>query len=235
MAYTTTVIIGAGQAGLAMSFELSARGIDHVILERGQIANAWIKDRWDSLHLLTPNWQSRLPGGAYTGPDPDGFASKAEVSARLQGYAQQYDMPVRTGVDVQSVTSGPNGYRVHTQVGPFDCRHVVVASGACARPAIPQATLGSLLQHRSTEIRGDHPRLRDGPLDHLGEVSAPCRHIENHGRIRFRHDPGDLPAPEHVDPEAEKVIREDVALRDRRKGSMHELGILILRGFRHCL
>ncbi len=137
MGYVTTVIIGAGQAGLAMSFELTARGIDHVVLERGQVANAWRKDRWDSLRLLTPNWQSRLPGGAYTGTDPDGFSAIADLAVRLQGYARRHAMPVRTGIDVRAVTPGPMGYRVHTQAGPFDCRNVVVASGACARPAVP--------------------------------------------------------------------------------------------------
>ena len=137
MTSTTTVIIGAGQAGLAMSYELSALGIDHVILERGVIANSWRKDRWDSLHLLTPNWQNRLPGCAYSGPDPHGFGSKDALASRLAGYANTHRLPVKTGIDVASVTPGALGYRVHTQVGPFDCRNVVVATGACARPAVP--------------------------------------------------------------------------------------------------
>ncbi|MCB1402535.1 MAG: NAD(P)-binding domain-containing protein, partial [Rhodobacteraceae bacterium] len=68
-----TIVIGAGQAGLAMSHCLSERGIAHVVVERGEVANSWRHERWDSLRLLTPNWQSRLPGFAYAGPDPDGF------------------------------------------------------------------------------------------------------------------------------------------------------------------
>lgn len=142
MTHTTTVIIGAGQAGLAMSYELTARGIDHIVLERGLIANSWRKDRWDSLRLLTPNWQSRLPGGAYSGANPDGFAHKDEIASRLAVYANSHAMPVRTGIDVHSVTRGPAGYRVHTQVGPFDCRHLVVATGACTRPSVPSLALG---------------------------------------------------------------------------------------------
>ncbi|MEM1428283.1 MAG: NAD(P)-binding domain-containing protein [Pseudomonadota bacterium] len=137
MNYRTTVIIGAGQAGLAMSYELAARGIDHVVLERGQIANAWRQDRWDSLRLLTPNWQSRLPGGAYMGDDPDGFSSATDLAARLQGYAGEHKMPVETGIAVGSVVPGPAGYRVHTDAGALDCRNVVIATGACARPSLP--------------------------------------------------------------------------------------------------
>ena len=77
--HTTTVIIGGGQGGLAMSRCLSDRSIDHVVLERGEVANSWRTERWDSLRLLTPNWQCRLPGFAYAGPDPHGFMLKDEI------------------------------------------------------------------------------------------------------------------------------------------------------------
>ena len=76
---TTTVVIGAGHAGLAMSRCLAERSIDHVVLERGEVANSWRTERWDSLRLLTPNWQSRLPGFGYEGDDPDGFMTMPEV------------------------------------------------------------------------------------------------------------------------------------------------------------
>ncbi len=99
----TTVIVGAGQAGLAMSRVLSENGIDHVVLERGEVANSWRRDRWDSLRLLTPNWQSRLPGNSYQGSDPDGFMSAQQVVARLAGYATRYAMPVRAGTEVLAV------------------------------------------------------------------------------------------------------------------------------------
>ena len=79
MKFTTAIIIGAGQSGLAMSRHLTARSIDHVVLERGEVANSWLTERWDSLRLLTPNWQSRLPGYAYAGDDPDGFMTMSEV------------------------------------------------------------------------------------------------------------------------------------------------------------
>lgn len=81
---TDVTIIGAGQAGLAMSHSLTQDGIDHVVLERGKTANAWRTERWDSLRLLTPNWMSRLPGHQYRGTDPDGYMTAAEVGDYLE-------------------------------------------------------------------------------------------------------------------------------------------------------
>ena len=88
MRSATTVIIGGGHAGLAMSRQLSDRSIDHVVLERSEVANSWRTERWDSLRLLTPNWLSRLPGYEYRGEDPHGFASMAEITALIDGYAR---------------------------------------------------------------------------------------------------------------------------------------------------
>ena len=88
---TTAVVIGAGQAGLAMSWWLAARSIDHVVLERGEVANTWRTERWDSLTLLTPNWQSRLPGYRYGGDDPDGFRTMPETIAFISRYARVID------------------------------------------------------------------------------------------------------------------------------------------------
>ena len=91
---TTTVIIGAGHAGLAMSKCLADRSIDHVVLERGEVANSWRKERWDSLTLLTPNWQTRLPGCAYDGDDPDGYMSVNELIQFLDDYAANTNAPI---------------------------------------------------------------------------------------------------------------------------------------------
>src|SRR5881396_367095 len=94
MPTTTTVIIGAGQAGLAMSRCLSDRSIEHVVLERGEVANSWRRERWDSLRLLTPNWQSRLPGLRYEGPDPDGYMTMGEGAAVIaSGACNQPTVP----------------------------------------------------------------------------------------------------------------------------------------------
>ena len=101
-----TVIIGGGQAGLAMSHCLTERGIEHVVLERGQIAERWRSERWDSLRLLTPNWQTRLPGFRYDGPDPDGFMTMPEVIAFFERYARSCAAPVLTSTtDISAVSS----------------------------------------------------------------------------------------------------------------------------------
>src|SRR5690349_11090708 len=94
---TTAVVIGAGHAGLAASHFLSDRSIDHVVLERGEVANSWRRERWDSLRLLTPNWQSRLPGLRYEGPDPDGYMTAGEVTEFIERFAAVARAPVRTG------------------------------------------------------------------------------------------------------------------------------------------
>ena len=117
MPETTTVIIGAGHCGLAMSHCLAARSIDHVVLERGQVANSWRTQRWDSLRLLTPNWMTRLPGYAYRGADPDGYLSARQVTAMLADYAEASAAPVLTGTTVTSVRAAGGGYVVSDRPG----------------------------------------------------------------------------------------------------------------------
>ncbi len=137
MPTTTTVIIGAGPAGLAMSRILADRGVDHVVLERGEVGNAWKTERWDSLRLLTPNWMSRLPGYRYHGDDPDGFMTMPEVSRYFDDYALSFAAPVRTGTTVCSVRRRGDGYQVTTDQGTWRCRTVVLATGASGRPKVP--------------------------------------------------------------------------------------------------
>jgi putative flavoprotein involved in K+ transport len=134
---TTTVIIGAGHAGLAMSRCLAERSIDHVVLERGGIANSWRSERWDSLRLLTPNWQSRLPGYGYEGDDPDGYRTMPETIAFIERYAEVISAPVRTHTEVTSVRRDDGGYTVRTDQGEWRARTVVLATGACNIPEIP--------------------------------------------------------------------------------------------------
>jgi putative flavoprotein involved in K+ transport len=134
----TTVVIGAGHAGLAMSRCLTERGIDHVVLERGEVANAWRTERWDSLRLLTPNWQRRLPGLGYDGDDPDGFSTMPEVVALIEGYAQAIAAPVLTDTRVTSVRRTDMGYLVATERGDWHSRTVVIATGACSIPCVPK-------------------------------------------------------------------------------------------------
>jgi putative flavoprotein involved in K+ transport len=133
----TTVVIGAGHAGLAMSRCLAERCIDHVVLERGEVANSWKTERWDSLRLLTPNWQSRLPGYGYEGDDPDGFRTMPETIAFIEGYARVIGAPVQPHTRVSSVRAANGGYTVATDQGDWQCRTVVLATGACNIAQVP--------------------------------------------------------------------------------------------------
>ncbi len=103
---TDVVVVGAGHAGLAMSRYLAHASIDHVVLERGEVANSWRHERWDSLRLLTPNWQCRLPGRRYDGPDPDGFMTIPEVVGFIDGYARAIGAPVRSFTTVSLRKAG---------------------------------------------------------------------------------------------------------------------------------
>jgi putative flavoprotein involved in K+ transport len=134
---TDVVVIGAGHSGLAVSHFLNSLSVDHVILERGEVANSWRHERWDSLRLLTPNWLSRLPGYSYSGHRPDDFMSAAEVTAFIGDYASFIGAPVKTGTTVTRITCTDSGYRVSTDRGTWTCRAVVVASGACNLPVVP--------------------------------------------------------------------------------------------------
>jgi putative flavoprotein involved in K+ transport len=133
----TAIVIGAGHAGLAASRCLTGRSIDHVVLERGEVANSWRRERWDSLRLLTPNWQSRLPGFQYDGADPDGYMTMPEVIEFISRYAAAASAPVHTGIDVTSVRAAHDGYHVTTTGGEWRCRSVVIASGACNVASVP--------------------------------------------------------------------------------------------------
>ena len=137
MHHTTAVVVGAGHCGLAVSRCLAAHSIDHVVLERGEVAASWRTQRWDSLRLLTPNWMTRLPGFAYSGTDPDGYLGAPEVVRFLEDYAVASAAPVRSGVTVTSVRPGGHGYLVRTDRGTWDAATVVVATGAAATPAVP--------------------------------------------------------------------------------------------------
>ena len=117
---TTTVVVGGGQSGLAMSQCLSVRSIDHVILERNEVANSWRRERWDSLRLLTPNWQCRLPGFDYRGDDPDGFMSALQVADFIAEYAKVIAAPVMDGTTVTSVRRTDDGVPGHHRAGGMD-------------------------------------------------------------------------------------------------------------------
>jgi len=135
-----TVVIGAGQAGLATSRLLTAAGREHVVLERGHIGERWRSERWDSLRLLTPNWVLSLPGSRYGGPDPDGFAPADSFVAMLEEYAASFAAPVVDGTTVEEVRASGRGtsrYAVTTDGGTWYTRHLVIATGPHGVPIWP--------------------------------------------------------------------------------------------------
>lgn len=139
MKHTDTVIIGGGQAGLAMSRCLFERGIDHIVLERGRVGQRWRNERWDSLRLLTPNWMARLPHCEYSGDDPDAFMTMPEFIRYLEAYAESFEAPVQTGTTVTRVERiDANRLRVVTDRGEWTARNIVIATGFCDRPRLPK-------------------------------------------------------------------------------------------------
>ncbi len=188
MSRVTTVIIGAGQAGLAMSYHLSKQSVDHVLLERGQVGNSWSNERWDSLRLLTPNWQSRLPGYHYIGEDPDDYRTMPETIAFLQRYAELTAPPLQTNTEVTAVLSHQDGYKVVTNQGIWTCKTVVLASGACNIATVPECSKNlssdifsiTPLEYRNPE------QLPDGGVMVVG-ASASGVQLANELRLTGRH------------------------------------------------
>jgi putative flavoprotein involved in K+ transport len=145
MRRTDVVIVGGGQAGLAVSRCLSDLRIVHVVLERGRVAERWRSERWDSLRLLTPNWMTRLPGFAYNGPDPDEFMTAVELAAFLGRYADSFAAPVETDTSVDAIevaSASDETFLVTTSRGLWHTRTVVIATGYSDRPLVPAMASG---------------------------------------------------------------------------------------------
>src|SRR5215208_6209733 len=137
-----TVVIGAGQAGLANSYELTRRELDHVVLERGRIGEAW-RGRWDSLCMVLPNWFNGLPGFPYQGAAPDGFQTRDEWVADLGRYAADFALPVREGVAVSAVAVLPDSrFSLQTSTGALVAENVVVATGSYQVSRVPAISTG---------------------------------------------------------------------------------------------
>jgi putative flavoprotein involved in K+ transport len=167
------------------------------VLERGEVANSWRRERWDSLRLLTPNWQSRLPGLRYEGPDPDGYMTVGEVTDFIERFAKASRAPVRTGVNVTSVRTVGDGYQVTTSDGEIRSRAVVVASGACNRPTVPAlggAVPESVRQLTPFDYRGPD-QLPDGGVLVVG---ASATGVQLAAEIRRSGRPVILSVGEHV-------------------------------------
>jgi putative flavoprotein involved in K+ transport len=190
-------VIGAGHAGLAASRFLTDRSIDHVLLERGEVANSWRRERWDSLRLLTPNWQSCLPGYRYDGPDPDGYMTMGEVVEFISRFASVSRAPVRTNTNVTSVKQRDDGYHVATNNGDIRCRCVVVASGACNLPTVPAlrySVPAGIEQFTPFDYRNPTQLRLGGVL----VVGASATGVQLAGEIHHSGRPVTLSVGEHV-------------------------------------
>jgi putative flavoprotein involved in K+ transport len=180
-----------------MSRCLCDRSIDHVLLERGEIAHTWRTERWDSLRLLTPNWQSRLPGFSYNGDDPDGYRTVAEVIELIANYAKAISAPVLTHTTVTSVRSTETGYLVRTDRGDWLCRAVVVASGACNIADVPSfanKVPRSIMQLTAQNYRNPE-QLADGGVLVVGASSSGTQIAHE---IRRSGRPVTLSVGEHI-------------------------------------
>lgn len=156
------VIMGAGQAGLALSYYLTQQGRTHVVLERGRIGETWRSQRWDSFTLVTPNWMTQLPGFPYQGEDPDGFLPHDEIVRTLEHYAQSFHAPVHCGVKATAVRLQPggNGYLVETSEDTYVAANVVLATGGFPCPRLPQVSVAipvNIMQLHSSQYR--RPKL----------------------------------------------------------------------------
>jgi putative flavoprotein involved in K+ transport len=174
-------VVGAGSAGLAVSHELTALGIDHLVLERGRVGQTW-RDRWDSFCLVTPNWSVQLPGGAYAGHEPDGFMPRDEVVEHLETYRASFAAPVREGVEVSSLERVPDGrFRLTTATpGALDADMVVLATGAYQRPHRPpgSATLPASILQIDAEGYRNEAALPPGKVLVVGSGQTGCQLAE---------------------------------------------------------
>jgi putative flavoprotein involved in K+ transport len=172
MDQTHTLVIGGGQAGIAMSAHLRKAGIPHQVLERARIAERWRSERWDSLVANGPAWHDRFPEAAFDGLDPDAFAPKEAVAAYFETFARTRDLPVRTGVAVTRLERLPDGFRASTSAGEIMAQHVVVATGPFQKPVIPTVIRDrDLVQLHSSAYRNPG-QLPDGAVLVVGAGSS---------------------------------------------------------------
>jgi putative flavoprotein involved in K+ transport len=194
---STVVILGAGHSGLAMSRCLAERSIDHVLLERGEVAQSWKRERWDSLRLLTPNWQTQLPGYAYAGTAPDDFMAVPELVAFIEGYAQAIAAPVHTHTAVTKVSRDDAGYVIDTNDGPWQSRAVVIATGSCNIASVPKCAASlppSLFQLTPLAYK----RPSDLPEGGVLVVGASATGVQLAAEIHGSGRPATLAVGEHV-------------------------------------
>jgi putative flavoprotein involved in K+ transport len=198
MPHTTTVVVGAGHCGLAMSRCLAERSVDHVLLERGEVANSWRTQRWDSMRLLTPNWMTRLPGYAYRGADPDGYLAAPDVVRLIEDYAAVSVAPVLTGTTVTAVRPGGRGYVVQTDQGRWHARTVVVAAGATTVPNVPARLAGQVPTGITTLTAADYRNPQQLPDAGVLVVGGSASGLQIAEELQRSGRPVTLAVGEHV-------------------------------------
>ena len=169
------VVVGAGQAGVAMSEHLTAAGVSHVVLERDRIAERWRTERWDSLVANGPAWHDRFPGLEFADYDPDAFVPKDAVAEYFEAYAKKFKAPIRTGVEVTSVTkhASDSGFIVETSHGEIEAQYVVAATGPFQKPAIPPVVPGDVNIHQLHSSDYHNPaQLPEGAVLVVGAGSS---------------------------------------------------------------
>ncbi len=173
------VVIGGGQAGLAVSRELQQNGVEHVVLERGRIGQSW-RDRWDTFCLVSPNWTVQLPDRPYDGDDPDGFMPRDEIVAYLEGYQAAFALPVREEVAALSIERGADGFHIRTTTGDLHARALVLANGAFQRPHRPAGagTLPSDLKQIDVNDFHNATSLPPGRILIVGSGQSGCQIAE---------------------------------------------------------
>ena len=179
----SVIIVGGGQAGLAISYCLKQRGIDHIIFEKNQIGYSWQQKRWDTFCLVTPNWQCTLPGYHYSGGDPDGFMQRDAIVEYIKDYAKSFDPPIKEGVEVFSVTKSNSlgSFEVNSSLGNYTADQVVVATGNYHQAKIPRIAekfTSKILQLHSSDYKNPES-LPEGEVLVVGSGQSGCQIAED--------------------------------------------------------
>jgi putative flavoprotein involved in K+ transport len=175
------IVIGGGQAGLSISYCLKERGIEHIVLEKHRVAEAWRSKRWDNFCLVTPNWQCQLPGFPYSGPDPNGFMVREEIVAYIEAYAKSFNPPLQVGVSVNSLSRTGGKFKLTTSYRDFTADQVVIAVGGYHTATIPRMAerfADSIRQMHSSEYK-NATSLPPGDVLVVGTGQSGCQIAED--------------------------------------------------------